>query len=232
LAETSPTLSCVPAGSYFFDTSQTRVIPPYHRLMTQIRCAIYARCSTVNKGQHTDNQLLELREFAIRQGWEIVIEYTENISGKRSDRAQLQAMFAAASRRKFDLLLFWSMDRLSREGVVATLQYLQRLSGYGVAFRSLQEQYLDSTGPMRDAVIGILAAVAAFEHQRISERVKAGQARAKAQGRTLGRPPAEENYKLIQQVATLRAEGASIRSIAITLKRSPTTIHKLVRLAA
>jgi DNA invertase Pin-like site-specific DNA recombinase len=69
--------------------------------MTQIRCAIYARCSTVNKGQHTDNQLLELREFAIRQGWEIVIEYTENISGKRSDRAQLMAMFAAASRRKF-----------------------------------------------------------------------------------------------------------------------------------
>jgi putative DNA-invertase from lambdoid prophage Rac len=78
-------------------------------------------------------------------------------------------------------------------------------------------------------VIGILAAVAAFEHQRISERVKAGQARAKAQGRTLGRPPATENYQLIKQVATLRAEGMSIRSIAITLNRSPTTIHKLVR---
>jgi DNA invertase Pin-like site-specific DNA recombinase len=106
--------------------------------MTRIR----SRCSTVNKGQHTDNQLLELREFAIRQGWEIVIEYTENISGKRSDRAQLMAMFAAASRRKFDLLLFWSMDRLSREWVVATLQFLQRLSGYGVAFRSLQEQHI------------------------------------------------------------------------------------------
>jgi hypothetical protein len=75
-----------------------------------------ARCSTVNKGQHTDNQLLELREFAARQDWEIVVEYMENISGKRSDRAQLMAMFAAASRRKFDLLLFWSMDRLSREG--------------------------------------------------------------------------------------------------------------------
>jgi DNA invertase Pin-like site-specific DNA recombinase len=154
--------------------------------MAQIRCAIYCRVSTVNKGQDTGNQLLQLREFAALQGWQIMVEYTENISGTRADRAQLQAMFAAASRRKFDLLLFWSMDRLSREGVVTTLQYLQRLSSYGVTFRSLQEPYLDSTGPMRDAVIGILAAVAAFEHQRISERVKAGQARAKAQGRTPG----------------------------------------------
>jgi DNA invertase Pin-like site-specific DNA recombinase len=62
--------------------------------------------------------------------------------------------------------------------------------------------------------------------------VKAGQARAKAQGRTLGRPPAEENYKLIKQVSMLRAEGASIRSIAASLKRSPTTIHKIIRAAA
>jgi putative DNA-invertase from lambdoid prophage Rac len=80
--------------------------------------------------------------------------------------------------------------------------------------------------------IDILADIVAFEHQRISERVKAGQARAKAQGRTLGRPPAGENYKLIKQVATLRAEGASIRGIAAALKRSPTTIHKLIRAAA
>jgi hypothetical protein len=140
--------------------------------MIQIRCAIYCRVSTVNKGQTTDNQLLELREFAIRQGWEIVIEYTENISGKRSDRAQLMAMFAAASRRKFDLLLFWSMDRLSRGGVVATLQYLQRLSSYGVAFRSLQEQYLDSTGPMRrrrDRYSGGRGGFRAPTHIRASE---------------------------------------------------------------
>jgi DNA invertase Pin-like site-specific DNA recombinase len=65
-----------------------------------------------------------------------------------------------------------------------------------------------------------------------NSRGRAGQARARAQGRTLGRPPAEEDYKLIKHVTALHAEGASIRSIATTLKRSPTTIHKLVRAAA
>jgi DNA invertase Pin-like site-specific DNA recombinase len=91
-------------------------------------------------------------------------------------------MFAAASRREFDCLLFWSLDRLSREGTVETLNHLQRLTGYGVNYRSFTEQYLDSTGVFKEAVIGILAAVAKQERVRLSERTIAGLERARAQG--------------------------------------------------
>jgi len=95
-------------------------------------------------------------------------------------------MFEAASRREFDVLLFWSLDRLSREGTVETLNHLQRLTSYGVHWRSFTEQYLDSTGIFREAVIGILAVVAKQERVRISEHVQAGLARARKQGRIEG----------------------------------------------
>jgi DNA invertase Pin-like site-specific DNA recombinase len=117
-----------------------------------------------------------------------VKEYTDKASGKRGDRVQFQAMFEAASRREFDTVLFWSLDRLSREGVYETLQHLQRLTSYGVGYKSYTEEYLDSCGIFRDAVIGILATVAKQERIRLSERVTAGLARAKREGRTGGRP--------------------------------------------
>ena len=72
-------------------------------------------------------------------------------SGKSGDREQFKALFAAASRREFDLVLFWSLDRFSREGVFETLKHLQTLTGYGVGYRSFTEQYLDSCGMFKDA---------------------------------------------------------------------------------
>jgi len=74
------------------------------------------------------------------------------LSGKSSERPAFQAMFTGASKRQFDVLLFWALDRRSREGCCETLQHLQRLTSYGVAWRSFTEQYLDSTGVFRDAV--------------------------------------------------------------------------------
>ena len=97
-------------------------------------------------------------------------------------------MFRDASQRRFDMLLFWALDRLSREGVLETLQHLNRLTSYGVGWRSFTEQYLDSTGIFRDAVIGILATIAKQERIRISERVRAGLDRARSRGKRLGRP--------------------------------------------
>lgn len=91
-------------------------------------------------------------------------------------------MFESASRREFDCLLFWSLERLSREGTVETLNHLQRLTGYGVNYRSFTEQYLDSTGMFKEAVIGILAAVAKQERVRLSERTIAGLKRGKGSG--------------------------------------------------
>ena len=152
------------------------------------RVALYGRVSTKDGRQDTQNQLQQLREFCQRQDWPIVREYTDRASGKRGDRVEFQAMFDAASRREFDCVLFWSLDRFSREGVLETLQHLQRLTQHGVAYRSFTESYIDSLGPFRDVVISLLAALARQERIRLSERVVAGLARARKEGRVGGRP--------------------------------------------
>jgi DNA invertase Pin-like site-specific DNA recombinase len=153
-----------------------------------MKAALYARVSTKDKGQDNENQLEQLRAFAASQGWKVLREYMDRATGKHSDREQFQRLFEAASRREFDVVLFWSLDRFSREGVLETLHHLQRLAQYGVGYRSFTEQYLDSCGIFKDAVLSILATIAKQERIRISERVHAGLAKARKQGRIGGRP--------------------------------------------
>jgi DNA invertase Pin-like site-specific DNA recombinase len=100
-----------------------------------VKVAIYSRVSTRDKGQDVENQRRQLAEFAKKQGWEVVHHFSDHTSGKTSDREQFKKMFSAASKRQFDVLLFWSLDRLSREGALETLQHLQRLTAYGIAYR-------------------------------------------------------------------------------------------------
>lgn len=195
-----------------------------------MKTAIYARVSSKDGRQDTENQLRQLRQFAKTQGWDIVHEYTDRASGKRSDREQFQKMFTAASRREFDVLLFWSLDRLSREGTVETLNHLQRLTGYGVNYRSFTEQYLDSTGIFKEAVIGILAAVAKQERVRLSERTIAGLERARAKGRVGGRPKVADNPVKMKRLRHLHRQGLSIRKIATAIKVAPGTVAKMLRL--
>ena len=197
-----------------------------------MRTAVYARVSTKDGRQDSDNQLRQLREFATTQGWNIVHEYVDRASGKRGDREQFQKMFTAASKREFDVLLFWSLDRLSREGTVETLNHLQRLTGYGVNYRSFTEQYLDSTGIFKEAVIGILAAVAKQERVRLSERTIAGLERARAQGRIGGRPRVADDSARVKKLHELRAQGLSIRKIAAAMKLANGTVAKLVKQSA
>jgi DNA invertase Pin-like site-specific DNA recombinase len=204
-----------------------------------MRAAIYARVSSRNRleseashVQNVENQLAMLRGFAGQMEWELAGEYVDRgVTGTKgtNGRDQFAAMFTAASRREFDILLFWSLDRLSREGVLDTLLHLQRLTSYGVNWRSYTEQYLDSTGIFREAVIGILAAIAKQESVRMSERTKAGLERARAQGKTLGRRTmADEQPKKALDAQQMRAEGMSLRLIAKTLEISVGTVRKLI----
>jgi DNA invertase Pin-like site-specific DNA recombinase len=174
-----------------------------------VNAAIYTRVSTSK--QEGENQLIQLREFARQQGWPVVFEYADLLTGKHAEREQFQRMFEAASQRKFDVLLFWSLDRLSREGALETLTHLNRLTGYGIQWRSLTEQYLDSTGIFREAVIGILAVIAKQERVRLSERTRAGLERAKRQGKVLGRPQAIVDSR---QIRDMRARGLSWGAIS------------------
>jgi len=189
-----------------------------------MRVALYARVSTKDKGQETENQLCQLREFADRNGWRIVAEYIDHESGKISDREQFQRMFDDASRRQFDVLLFWSLDRLSREGVLPTLQHLQRLTSYGIGYRSFTEQYFDSCGIFRDAVIAIVATVAKQERIRISERVKAGLTTARHKGKRLGRPKV---FVSRSRIESLRQAGKSWREIAQQLNTNTATARRV-----
>jgi len=126
------------------------------------------------------------------------------------------------AKHRFDLLLFWSLDRLTREGTYKTLTYLRRLTDSGVKFKSYTEQYIDSLGVFGEAIIGVLAAVATQERIRISERTKAGLARTRAQGTRLGRPVKTVD---LRKARKLRAAGMSFREIARKLRVSPALVY-------
>ena len=188
------------------------------------RCAIYARVSTKDR-QEVGNQLRELVSFSERMGWELAREYVDQASGKNDKRPEFQSLFAAASRREFDIVLFWSLDRFSREGVRETLNHLQLLSSYGVGFRSFTEQYLDSCGIFRDAVLGILATIAKQERVRLSERVLAGLETARAKGTKLGRP---QRFFDRQKAEKMRKEGKSWRVIGKEMGVPESSLRKVL----
>jgi DNA invertase Pin-like site-specific DNA recombinase len=139
------------------------------------------------EGQDPENQLIELRRYAATQKWDVV-EYVDRATGKNSDREALQTIFRDASQRKFDILLVWSLDRLSREGVWETFEHIRRLRQSGVEFESYTEAHFRTTGPAGELMIAIAAWIAKQERTRISERTKAGLARARLKGHIGGRP--------------------------------------------
>ena len=192
-----------------------------------MKVAIYARVSTKDKGQSTDNQLSDLRRYAQAHGYTIYKEYAEEESGGTANRTEFKRLFTDAHQRRFDLVLFWSLDRFSREGASATLLHLNTLESYGVGFKSYTEQYLDSTGIFKEAVISILATVAKQKRVRLSERTKAGVARARSKGTKLGKPGLKQED--IEQIRRLKGGGLSNYAIGKTMKLSATTVAKYVQ---
>ena len=149
-----------------------------------MRVAIYGRVST--QQQEVSNQLIELRRYAEARHW-MATEFVDvGISGSKDRRPALDALVKAAKRRQFDVLLCWRLDRLGRslKHLVTLLDELQAL---GVGFVSLGEG-IDTSTPAGRLNLHILGALAEFERGRLQERVMAGLARAKAQGKRLGRP--------------------------------------------
>jgi DNA invertase Pin-like site-specific DNA recombinase len=194
-----------------------------------MRIAIYARVSTEDRGQDPENQLRQLRDWCARSGHEIAGEYIDHVSGgKGADkRPQLGRMLDGAHKREFDMVLVWALDRLSREGMVATIGYLQRLAAAGVAFHSYSEPMLSTGNEMvRDIVLAVIARLAKMERQRISERTKAGLARVKAAGTRLGRPALGE--KVREKIAALVRANPAISTYAISkaLKLDAKTVAK------
>ena len=161
-----------------------------------MKIGIYARVSKNDESQDPQNQISPLRDYAKALGGEIVQEYVDKASGGNGDRQNFLQMFEDADRRKFDLLLIWSLDRLSREGISNTLGYLERLKRNGIAIKSLQESWLDTRDEgLGQLLLAIFSWVAQQERKRIVERTKAGLERAKKQGKKLGRPAGKKDSK-------------------------------------
>lgn len=153
------------------------------------RVALYLRVSTDDKGQTVENQRLPLREYCAAQAWTDVVEYTDEASATdlRGRKAWRQLLDDAA-KRKVDLVLVWRIDRAFRS-VLDAAQTLKRFRAWGVGLRSYQEPWLDTTSPFGEALYYITVAYAQLERGILSERTKAGMARARRQGKRIGRPP-------------------------------------------
>ena len=179
------------------------------------RVALYARVSTDK--QSTENQLRELREVAIRVGWNVVGEFVDRgISGAKGpkDRPQLAALLRGVSRKDFDIVASWSVDRLGRS-LLDLVSMLQELHSTGVDLY-LHQQGINTTTPAGKALFGMMGVFAEFERGMIQERVRAGLARAKAKGTKSGNPigrPAVA-LKVEDRIRELRAQGQGMLKIA------------------
>ena len=191
-----------------------------------MKTALYVRCSTKHHNQDVENQLLQLRTFCERSGYEIYKEFSDYESGDDIKRKGFNEMLADARKRKFELLVFWSLDRFSRSGTRQTIQYLQQLESYGVLYKSYSEQYIDSAGIFSDVIISILSTLAKQEKIRLTERVKAGLDKAKSKGRIGGRPKLKQ--ELIEKIKSLKSQGYSNRHIGRELKIGNSTVGQYV----
>ena len=188
------------------------------------RAALYVRVST--DAQTVENQLRELRQVAVRRGWDVVDVYSDaGISGAkgRNGRPGLDSVLKDATRRKFDIVMAWAIDRLGRS-LVDLLGTIGHLEACGVDLY-LDQQSIDTTTPMGKLVFQVTGAFAEFERTMIRQRVKAGLKRAVAQGVKLGRPKIDSatERKVRQQLA----KGVGILKVAKSLGIGTGTVQRI-----
>ncbi|WP_151087398.1 recombinase family protein [Hymenobacter baengnokdamensis] len=186
-----------------------------------MRVALYARVSTRDRDQNPENQLVLLRREAERAGDTIIKEYVDEESGGKASRKQFQMLMRDASKRHFDLVRVFALDRFSSQGIEAVFEYTAALDQCGVAFWSYCEPMLNTTGPMAALYKAIIAWAAGYRNERHSENVRLGQARKRAQVEAAGKIYQHGRRPLGEEVASrareLAGQGLSQRKIAATL---------------
>ena len=192
-----------------------------------MRIAIYARVSTDDKGQDPETQLRQLRQWCADANHTIAHEYIDRESGRKGakERKQFAQLFEDAHKRRFDCVLFWALDRFTREGMTATIGYLQRLAGCGVSFHSYTEAHLSTDNELvGNILLAVMSSLAKVESQKIGERTRAGMARARAQGKHVGRPALDP--VLQRKIAKQLAAGLSAYAVAKQLGIDQHTVAK------
>ena len=183
------------------------------------RAAVYVRVSTHD--QEVENQLGELRKYVAARGWEAREYVDEGVSGALEHRPALDKLLRDATRRRFDVLVCWRLDRLGRS-LKHLITLLDDLQALGVAFVSLTEG-IDATTPAGKLQMHILGAISEFERARCAERVRAGLARVRREGRRLGRPPVQVSREAVDSV-----RGLPVREAARRLGVSRSTAHRVL----
>jgi DNA invertase Pin-like site-specific DNA recombinase len=167
-----------------------------------MKAAIYCRVSTDE--QTTENQILAIRKLAEARGYEIVKVYTENETAwKRGHQAELRNCERDAFNHEWSILMFWSMDRLTRQGISSMFRILEGFWEMGITTISLQETELEKGGVIREILISVSAWIAKIDSDRKSERTKAGLARRQSQGFKLGRPKGSPDKRKRQRRADI-----------------------------
>lgn len=185
------------------------------------RAALYARVSTTD--QDTEVQLHELRSYVERRGWSAAEYVDHGVSGARMNRPALDKLMADVRRRRVDVVVVWALDRLGRS-LSHLVGVVDEFGTLGVDL-AVYSQPIDTSTPAGKLTFQVLGAVAEFERQMIRARVRAGIAKAKANGKKLGRPRADIDVELVLQ---LRSGGASIRKIARELQVSRSVISRVL----
>lgn len=189
---------------------------------------LYLRVSTLD--QTTANQERELREVASRIGCEIVKVYKDHgISGAkgRDKRPAFDALCQDATRRRFDIVMAWSVDRLGRS-LQDLIGFLSELHSLGIDL-FLHQQGLDTTTPSGKAMFQMLGVFAEFERAMIQERVRAGLSRAKAEGKRLGRPPIPAETERAVRLALKKKNRPGLRKIAAVIGVGVGTVQRISR---
>src|SRR4030095_10796132 len=188
--------------------------------MTQskLRTAIYARVSTL--AQDPAMQLRELRAYAAHRRLPITAEFIDQVSGTTADRPALERLWHAVRAPKLDTILVWKFDRFARS-TKQLIDALEEFRHLRVDFISITEQ-IDTSSPMGKAMFTVISAIAEFERSLISERVRSGIAKARAQGKQHGRP--KTNAETIKEIKRLRKQGKSLNQVAKELGVSYQTV--------
>ena len=188
------------------------------------RVAIYSRVST--SGQDTEPQIFALRQSAERNNANVVVEFTDTISGAVDARPGLDACLIAARKNKFDVLYVYSIDRLGRstKQLISVVELLQDLR---IDIMFLREN-IDTTSPTGKCVFTIMASIATLEREIIKSRVVAGIDKARRNGVRLGRPTVM-NDSMVTAIRLLRQKGMTVRSISTQLKCGVGTVYKVIK---
>jgi DNA invertase Pin-like site-specific DNA recombinase len=192
------------------------------------RAVLYLRVSTVD--QTTANQERELRAVAERAGWEVVKVYKDHgVSGAkgRDKRPAYNQMLRDAFRRQFDVVMAWSVDRLSRS-LQELVTFLGELHSLHVDLH-LHQQGIDTTTPAGKALFQMMGVFAEFERSMIQERVRAGLARARSEGRRLGRPTIPKAKEDAIRAALSQPGRPGVRVIAKQFGVDPSTVQRISR---